>query len=225
MSDENEDVVDDDATNDDATNDDANPKDDAKVDNKSSDGKSDEDGAKDEGKEGNGDEDVKTGDFTDLKVPEGATIDPTWLAKFTDNEAIQGLTQPQAEGLLGLLHEYQQHQAAENTEFWKTKSVEWKADFEGNEDVKKVGSEEAQSLAAAARETFFPGIGEALEAIGMADLGSHPAIALGMVKIAQHFKLLEENPHGGRPPAGGRKSDAASRWYPNMTRSPGADAA
>lgn len=145
--------------------------------------------------------------YADFTLPEGVTLDTALLDKALPVFKDLGLTQEQAQKLVGL-------QADRVTEMMQQQQQAYADQLKGWEDAVKIDKE-------IGGEAFDENLGlakTALEKVGTPELkaflegtgaGSHPEVIRAFVRIGRLLK--EDSPGSGTPP--NTKKDIVDRWY------------
>jgi len=197
---------------------DAKPAETKSSDEESGDKKESKDESKDEEEAPDGEKDEAAPELKDLKLPDGVVVDEQWMAKFVEHPSVSDLTPEKAEGLLGLLGEWLNDNATREQARLEELSSDWAKETESSDLARKVGTKEFSALAAAARSTYFPGLGEVLESVGLTGLGNHPVLAVGLANIAKEHQLLNGNPLSGSPPTAKKAKDTADVLFGDYGR-------
>ena len=185
---------------------------------------SETEGASDE-TEGAGEQKPTPVDISKIKAPEGTVIDEKWMGRLAELPGISKLSQEDVQGQIDLLGEFVQDLRQEVQDaaiLNQVKRVDgWNKALQEHPAVAEFeGFENLVGYAKAARDAIFspsaPETGELMKLLTETGLGSHPAMVVGLAKIAKAFDLKpSEMPGGGSPPQEGGKKTAAEKLFPD----------
>jgi hypothetical protein len=191
---------------------------DDKSEDESSDKPEDDKSKGDDEDDGGDDKDAPTDQklqASDITLPEGlGEVDEAWMGKLVGLDVLQSATPEQAQEVLSLLQDWiqdgaQQQQQAENDLVKK-----WEEQVASHQFTREAGADEVNTLASAARDTYFAGMEETLGAFGVQIMDKHPIMKIGMAMIARDMQLLEANPLGGGGPIRNRAPTREERMFP-----------
>ena len=175
--------------------------------------------------EGAGDSKPTPVDVSKLKAPEGTEINEKWMGRLAELPGISKLSQEDVQSQIDLLGEFVQDLRQEVQDAAITNQVKrvdgWSKAVQEHPAVAEFkGFDNLVAHAVAARDAIFdpaaPETGEFLKLLTETGLGSHPAMVVGLAKIAKAFDLAPSKmPGGGTPPEDGGKKSAAEKLFPD----------
>jgi hypothetical protein len=168
--------------------------------------------------------------YTDFTAPEGYTLDKAAIDAFTPIAKELGLSQEQAQKLVGF-HTAQMIEAAKApAATYEATRTAWQAQVRADPDLAKAVNGDKTGLDAVKLD-----IGRALTAIGdpvlagefksamdLTGAGDHPAFVKTLWKLAQfategkHVTGTNPSPHGQQAPGTQAKPTPAAAMYPNL---------